>query len=104
MFSPGPGASPFAGAMFSPGADQSPGPAQFSPYGAGGGMSPTYSPTSPAYSPTSPAYSPTSPAYSPTSPQYSSEGSPQLDVALSPNAEGVEKTGTLSPTVHKDGN
>ena len=74
MFSPGPGASPFGGAMFSPGVEQSPGPGNLSPYnagGGGGGMSPGYSPTSPAYSPTSPAYSPTSPSYSPTSPAYS---------------------------------
>lgn len=60
-FSPGPTDSPFGTGMFSPG--MSPANGGFSPVHAGGGMSPSYSPTSPQYSPTSPSYSPTSPSY-----------------------------------------
>ncbi|PLW18081.1 hypothetical protein PCANC_01801 [Puccinia coronata f. sp. avenae] len=48
-----------------------------SPYGAGGGTSPGYSPSSPSYNPAaSPAYTPTSPAWSGASPWVASGTSP----------------------------
>ena len=53
MFSPGPDASPYSGAAWSPTHDGGAGGMG----GGGGQFSPGYSPTSPSYSPTSPSYS-----------------------------------------------